>query len=289
MDKNRKLVSPVVVRKKLLSALRTLVALAFTLCILFPIYWMVLTSLKPTGEVIQLTPSFWPSKIEWKNYVEAWTTVQFPRYIFNTLYITAWHMLLKLSMGILAAYAFARGTFKGRDTLFLVILSAMMIPGQAVFVPIYVLIAKLGWVDTYAGMILPGIVGAGSIFMLRQNFRSVDQSYIDAGELDGLGILGTIRHVLVPMCKASIVTVTLNSFIDGWNNYFWPQILSKSERTRVISVALKKMAGLWDDVGGTGFYNTLMAAAVISIIPVLVVFVLNQKHLMKGYAKNAMK
>lgn len=289
MDKNRKLVSPVVVRKKFLSALRTLVALAFTLCILFPIYWMVLTSLKPTGEVIQLTPSFWPSKIEWKNYVEAWTTVQFPRYIFNTLYITAWHMLLKLSMGILAAYAFARGTFKGRDTLFLVILSAMMIPGQAVFVPIYVLIAKLGWVDTYAGMILPGVVGAGSIFMLRQNFRSVDQSYIDAGELDGLGILGTIRHVLVPMCKASIVTVTLNSFIDGWNNYFWPQILSKSERTRVISVALKKMAGLWDDVGGTGFYNTLMAAAVISIIPVLVVFVLNQKHLMKGYAKNAMK
>lgn len=289
MDKNRKLVSPVVVRKKFLSALRTLVALAFTLCILFPIYWMVLTSLKPTGEVIQLTPSFWPSKIEWKNYVEAWTTVQYPRYIFNTLYITAWHMLLKLSMGILAAYAFARGTFKGRDTLFLVILSAMMIPGQAVFVPIYVLIAKLGWVDTYAGMILPGVVGAGSIFMLRQNFRSVDQSYIDAGELDGLGILGTIRHVLVPMCKASIVTVTLNSFIDGWNNYFWPQILSKSERTRVISVALKKMAGQWDDVGGTGFYNTLMAAAVISIIPVLVVFVLNQKHLMKGYAKNAMK
>lgn len=289
MDKNRKLVSPVVVRKKLLSALRTLVALAFTLCILFPIYWMVLTSLKPTGEVVQLTPSFWPSKLEWKNYVEAWTTVQYPRYIFNTLYITAWHMLLKLSMGILAAYAFARGTFKGRDTLFLVILSAMMIPGQAVFVPIYVLIAKLGWVDTYAGMILPGVVGAGSIFMLRQNFRSVDQSYIDAGELDGLGILGTIRHVLVPMCKASIVTVTLNSFIDGWNNYFWPQILSKSERTRVISVALKKMAGQWDDVGGTGFYNTLMAAAVISIIPVLVVFAMNQKHLMKGYAKNAMK
>lgn len=289
MKNEKKLLSPAARQKMVGNLLRTVVAVTVTLIMMFPLYWMLLTALKPTSEVLTVIPKFWPSKIQWQNFVDAWTQVDYPRYIFNTLYVTAWHLVLQLSMGVLAAYGFARGKFFGKNFLFIVVLSAMMIPGQAIFVPVYVLIAKLGWINTFAGMVLPGIVSANMIFMLRQNFLSVDQSYLDAGEVDGLGIFGTIRHVLIPMCKASVVTVALNSFISGWNNYFWPKILAKDDEHRLISVALAKMKGMWDDVGGTGFYNTLMAGAVISIVPVVVVFVMNQKHLMKGYAKNAMK
>lgn len=287
--KNTNILSSAAFRKNAVKYVQTALAVLVTVVMLFPLYWMVNTALKPTAEVLTATPTFWPSKLQWSNFTDAWTSVDYPRYIINTIYVTFWHLIIQLTLGILAAYGFARGTFPLRNTLFLVVLSAMMIPAQAVFIPIYVMIANLGWIDTFAGLIFPGTVGAGMIFMLRQNFMSVDQSYLDAGEVDGLGIFGTIWHVLMPMCKASVVTVTLNSFIGGWNNYFWPKLISKTDATRPIAIALAKMRGMWEEVGGSGFYNTLMAGAIISIIPVIIVFVLNQKHLMKGYSKNAMK
>ena len=215
--------------------------------------------------------------------------MDFPRLTLNTFYVTLWQMFIQLTTGILAAYGFARGNFPGKNALFLLVLSAMMIPAQVVFIPIYVLIAKLGWVDTMAGIILPGVVSANMVFLLRNNFKSVDQSYLDAGKMDGLGILGTIWHVLIPMCKASVITTALVSFINGWNNYFWPKILSKSDSTRLMAVGIAKMKSMWEDMSNEGFYNSIMAGVVISIIPVVLIFAFNQKYMLKGYSKNAMK
>lgn len=284
-------------RKKIRAFTQTFFAVLVTLIMAFPIYWMVNTALKSNEEIVSTVPKFWPSKLVWQNFVDAWTMVDYPQYIWNTLFVTAGHLVLQLTFSILAAYAFSRGRFKGRDFLFMVVLSGMMIPGQAVFIPVYLLITKtlhLTGDKVLIGMLVPGIVSANMIFMLRQNFRSVDQSYIDAGEMDGLGIFGTIRHVLMPMCKAAVVTVTLNSFIGGWNNYFWPKILTLTADSKyyLISVGLAKLISQWNDpaeIGNKGYYNTMLAAALISILPILVVFILNQKHLMKGYSKNAMK
>lgn len=289
MHTAKKPLSPEARRKRLFHHLQTLLAILVTLIMLFPLYWMLITSLKSQSEIMTMVPSFWPKSLQFSNYVEAWTSVAFPRYMFNTIWVTLWQMLFQTVVGVLAAYGFARGQFPFKNTLFLLVLSALMIPHQVTFIPIYVLIAKLNWVNTFAGLILPGTVSAYMIFMLRQNFMSVDQSYLDAGRVDGLGILGTIYHVLVPMCKASVVTVSLVSFINGWNNYFWPKILSKGDETRLISVALKMIKGMWEDMSTSGYYNTLMAGVAISIIPVVLIFACNQKYMLKGYSKNAMK
>ena len=289
MSKYNSPLSPDARRRQILRILQTIGAVLVTLLMLFPLYWMLITSLKDQSEVVTLVPTFWPKKLVFQNYIDAWTAVSFLRYIWNTLYVTFWHMLIQTVVGVLAAYGFSRGRFPGKNLLFLLVLSALMIPSQVTFIPLYVLIARLNWVDTLSGLVVPGMVSAYMIFMLRQNFMSVDQSYLDAGRVDGLGIIGTIRHVLIPMCKASVVTVSLVSFINGWNNYFWPKILSKSEETRLISVGLAKMKNMWTDLSGTGYYNTIMAGVAISIVPVVILFAFNQKYMLKGYSKNAMK
>ncbi len=272
MDSKRRLISPDARRARIMRGLQTLGAVLVTLIMVFPLYWMLITSLKSGSEVLTLTPTFWPESLQWSNYVFAWNSIDFLRFMFNTLYVTFWNLLIQTVVGVLAAYGFARGRFPGKNLLFLLVLSALMIPSQVTFIPIYVMIANLGWVDTFAGLILPGTVSAYMIFMLRNNFMSVDQSYLDAGRVDGLGILGTIWYVLIPMCRASVITTSLVSFINGWNNYFWPKILSKSDETRLISVALVKMKNMWDGLSNSGFYNTVMAGVAISIIPVVLVF-----------------
>ena len=289
MDSKRRLISPDARRARIMRGLQTLGAVLVTLIMVFPLYWMLITSLKSGSEVLTLTPTFWPESLQWSNYVFAWNSIDFLRFMFNTLYVTFWNLLIQTVVGVLAAYGFARGRFPGKNLLFLLVLSALMIPSQVTFIPIYVMIANLGWVDTFAGLILPGTVSAYMIFMLRNNFMSVDQSYLDAGRVDGLGILGTIWYVLIPMCRASVITTSLVSFINGWNNYFWPKILSKSDETRLISVALVKLKNMWDGLSNSGFYNTVMAGVAISIIPVVLVFAFNQKYMLKGYSKNAMK
>nr|WP_325302084.1 carbohydrate ABC transporter permease [uncultured Dysosmobacter sp.] len=281
--------SPIVRRARFLHYFQTFCAILVTLIMVFPLYWMIVTSLKAESEIVTLVPTFWPKELQFSNYVEAWNSVPFLRFMFNTVWVTLWQMLIQTVVGVLAAYGFSRGNFPGKNVLFLLVLSALMIPSQVTFIPLYVLIAKLNWVDTFAGLILPGTVSAYMIFMLRQNFLSVDQSYLDAGRVDGLGIIGTIRHVLVPMCKASVVTTSLVSFINGWNNYFWPKILCKSDDTRLLSVALVQMKNMWADLSGSGYYNTIMAGVAISIIPVVIIFAFNQKYMLKGYSKNAMK
>lgn len=269
--------------------MQTVGAVLVTLIMLFPLYWMFVTSLKTDSEIITTIPTFWPKAPSFQSYAFAWANMDFPRLTLNTFYVTAWQMLIQLTTGILAAYGFARGNFPGKNALFLLVISAMMIPAQVVFIPIYVLIANLGWVDTMAGIILPGVISANMVFLLRNNFMSVDQSYLDAGKMDGLGIIGTIRHVLMPMCKATIITTALVSFINGWNNYFWPKILSKSDSTRLMSVGIARMKLMWEDMSTDGFYNSIMAGVVISIIPVVLIFAFNQKYMLKGYSKSAMK
>ena len=166
-----------------------------------------------------------------------------------------------MGTGILAAYGFARGNFPLKNTLFILVLGALMIPHQVTFVPIYILVANLGWIDTFAGLVLPTSVSAYLIFMLRQNFMSVDQSYLDAGKIDGLGIIGTLRHILIPMCRSSVATVAFVTVMDGWNNYFWPKILSKTEQTRPISVGLVMLKNSFEQSVQSQNYNVVMAAA----------------------------
>ena len=201
--------------------------------------------------------------------------------------MTAGILISEILTGILGAYGFSIGKFKGQNVLFLIVLGALMIPIQVTFIPIYIMFAKWGLTNTFLGLILPNTVSPYYIFMLRQTFLSVDNSYIEAARVDGMGRLGVIFKILVPMCKSTIVTITLVTFTTGWNSYFWPKIIAK-DQPRVLTVGL---AHLKNTFAGQATMNNheIMAGAVMAVLPVIILFFIFQKYMLTGYSKAAMK
>lgn len=259
-----------------------------TLVILFPIYWMVISSLKTSHELLLPVPTLWPREFQWANFPNVLKRAPFFRYLFNTLLSTFFIMLGQVVMGILAAYGFSKGQFKGKNILFLLVLGALMVPIQVTFVPIYVMVSRMGWINSFPGLIVPNLVSAYFIFMLRQAFMSVDDSYIDAGRIDGLGRIGIIVHVLAPMCAPTLITISIISFINGWNSYFWPRMVATKDEFRTIAVGVVRLRRTFSGVEVAN-YNEIMAGAVMAIIPIVIVFFFLQKYIMAGMSKAAMK
>ncbi|HKM43037.1 MAG TPA: carbohydrate ABC transporter permease, partial [Limnochordia bacterium] len=226
---------------KLRVGLQYLVAIAVTLVMLFPIYWMVISSLKTSTELLLPVPTLWPREFQWQNFPNVLRRAPFVRYLFNTLVTTFFMMIGELVIGILAAYGFAKGRFKGQNILFMLVLGALMVPIQVTFVPIYVMISRVGWINSFPGLIVPNLVSAYFIFMLRQAFRAVDESYLDAGRVDGLGRIGLIWNVLIPMTKPTLITISIITFINGWNNYFWPKMVATRDEYRTIAVGVTRL------------------------------------------------
>ena len=264
------------------------IAILVVLVIIFPIYWMIITSFKTSDELMQTVPTLWPKRFVWENYPNVLNRAPFGRYLVNTLVSTLGIMCGELTIGVLAAYGFSKGNFKGRDGLFMLVLGALMVPIQVTFVPIYVLISRMNAIDTWAGLILPNLVSAYFVFMLRQNFMSVDNSYIEAGKIDGMGRIGTIVYVLCPMCKPTLITVGIISFINGWNSYFWPKMVTKTEASRTIAVGVQQLKNTFAGQEVSN-YNEIMAGAVMAIIPIVFLFLFLQKYIMTGMSKAAMK
>ena len=255
---------------------------------LFPIYWMVISSLKTSDELLRVVPTLWPNKFVWENYPNVLQKAPFDRYLLNTLVTTLVMMAGELTIGVMAAYGFSKGQFKGKNVLFMLVLGALMVPIQVTFVPIYVTISRLNAIDTWTGVFLPNMVSAYFIFMLRQNFMAVDNSYIEAGRIDGMGRFGTIVHVLCPMCKPTLITVSIISFINGWNSYFWPKMVTQSEASRTIAVGVQRLKETYAGQYVSNF-NEIMAGAVMAIIPIVFLFLILQKYIMTGMSKAAMK
>lgn len=254
----------------------------------FPLYWMLVSSLKTQEEVLAISPSLWPSSWQFVNYINVLKRAPFHKYFLNTAIVTLLQMSFEISTGVLAAYGFSRGHFRFKQLLFMLVLGAMMVPIQVTFIPLYILTAKLGWIDSYIGLVFPNLVSAYTIFMLRQAFLGVDESYLDAAKVDGMNKLGVVLRIIVPMCKPTLITVGLLSFIGGWNGYFWPKIITTSDAHRVLTIGLTYLRQTF---GGevTSNYHEIMAGAMLSVIPVLIVFALFQKHMLSGYTKAAMK
>lgn len=275
-------------KKRILLAIQTLAAALVTLVFLFPIYWMIVTSLKTEAEVLALRQSIFVESWQFVNYANVWNKLPFGRYMLNTLIVTLGQMAITFSTGILAAYAFARGRFRGKHLAFLYVLGAMMIPIQIKFVPLYIMISQAGLKNTYLGLILADCVSPYLIFMMRQAFLGVDDSYIDAGRVDGMNKIGIITRVLVPMCKPTLVTVGLITFIGGWNSYFWPKIITSDDSVRVLTIGLTYLKQTFAGEAARN-YHEIMAGAVISCAPVLIIFMIFQKQMLSGYTKAAMK
>lgn len=275
-------------KRKITAVFQYSLAIVITLISLFPLYWMVVSSLKSQDEILLLTPTLWPKEIHLENYSNVFKRVNFGKYYYNTIVMTAGILISQIVTGIFAAYGFSKGKFKGQNTCFLIVLGALMIPLQVTFIPIYIMCANWGLADTFLGLILPECVSPYYIFMLRQTFMSIDDSYVDAARVDGLGRIGVITKILTPMCKSTLFTVTLVTFTTGWNSYFWPKIIAKNENRRVLTVGL---AQLKNTFAGQATMNNheIMAGAVLAILPVVILFFMFQKYMLTGYSKAAMK
>lgn len=270
------------------QVVRVILAVIVTVFMIFPLFWMVSTSLKTEAETMGAQLVFWPKVMQFENFSYVLNRVPFFRYMLNTALVTIMQMASELLLGIMAAYAFSKGRFHGKHTMFLIVLGAMMIPIQVTFIPLYIVIARVGLMNTYWGIWIAGCVSSYTIFLLRQAFMTIDDSYIEAAHVDGMGKMGTLFKIMVPMCKPTVITVALTAFMGGWNNYFWPKVIIKEQNMYLLTVGIQKLRTSY---GGeiTNNYHQIMAGVLLSVIPVFIVFALFQKHMLSGFTKAAMK
>jgi multiple sugar transport system permease protein len=255
-----------------------------SLAMVFPFAWMVLTSLKTQAESIAVPPKLLPASPQWANYLNVWRQIPLLRYFLNTVIVTVLTLLGVLITSTLGAFAFSFKEFKGRDATFMALLAMMMIPQPVYLVPAYVILAKLHWLDTFYAMIVPWVVNILSVFLVRQHFKTVPFSLYEAAKMDGAGDLQFIWHVLLPISKPVLVTVSLFSIIGSWNSFLWPLIVTNSEQMRPVQVGLayfsQEQGSLWP---------SLMAASTMVILPLIIFYILAQKQITQSFVSSGIK
>ncbi len=257
----------------------------FAMIVIFPYLWMVLTSFKPISEIFTKDMHFLP--IEWhpENYLEVLRTGSFSRYVLNSVLVTSLGVTLEVSISFLGAYAFARLDFYGKDLLFFLIMGTMMIPPQVLMLPSYLLVNDLGWLDSYAGLIIPRVGGAFGIFLLRQFMLTVPKELDDAAQRDGAGLMRRLFSLYLPLCFPSVVTLAVFSMIGFWNDYYWPLVVTSTNEMRTLALGISHFKSL----EGMGQWQLLMAAATLATIPMLIVFLISRKTLIKNITSGAIK
>ncbi len=245
-----------------------------------PFYWMVLTSLKTLGQTLINPPTFWVSDPQWQNFVDAFQKIDFMNMLRNSIVVTLGILACQICTVVPAAYAFARYNFKGRDVLFGLVLVTMMIPAQLVFLPVFLLLSKMGLINTYLSLILPSACSAFAIFMLRQTFKQVPEELIEAARMDKASEFKIITQLMIPIARPTIVTLGLLTFISSWNDYFWPLALTTNATVRTLPVGV---ASLKSVDGSIMEYQIIMAGNVLLVIPVIIAFIFAQKQIIKAF------
>ena len=260
--------------------------LIFTaITMIFPFYWMIATSFKSEARVFAFPPDWIPNPAILSNYTYILTELPFTRYIYNSAKISSlWTLGIILSSS-LAAYAFARVRFWGRETLFIITLAALMIPGQITMIPLYVLMTRIGWVDTHLPLIVPAYLGSAfGIFLIRQYFMTIPQELNDAAKIDGCSHFGIYWRIMMPLAKAVIATLALLSFMGSWNDLLGPVIYLFDEELFTLPLALTRFRGMYY----TAWAN-MMAGATITLLPILVVFLFTQQYFVQGVVLSGLK
>jgi multiple sugar transport system permease protein len=249
---------------------------------ILPLLWMLSVSVQDAAGVFAQPYRWIPAAPRWANFADAVTLFPFGRYLFNTSVITVSVVVLTVLSSSLVAYGFARMRFRGRDALFALCLSTMMLPGQVTMIPLYAACARLGWIDTWYPLIVPALFGSPFyIFLFRQFFMTIPREYDEAALLDGAGRLRIYWSILLPLARPAVATVALFCFIGAWNDFFNPLIYINSPDKATLTLGLHMLK---NQIVGTGAvqWHILMAAALLVMVPNVVVFFLAQKHFVKG-------
>jgi len=250
-----------------------------------PLYWMLTGALKTTQEIVTYPPVWFPANPRWQNFVDAWNTAPFGNFYVNSIVTTTLASIAKLTNAVLSAYALAYLRFPGRDLVFLVILAALMIPVQVTILPNYLTMADLGWVNTYYGLVVPEAGIAFGAFLLRQHFLTLPREVLDAAKVDGAGHIRTMWSVALPLSRPILATLTLLTAVGRWNDFLWPLVITNSKEMRTLPIGI---AWMLDNEGNTQ-WGVVMAGVVLVIVPVFVLFLWTQKHLVEGIAAGAVK
>lgn len=259
----------------------------WAIIVLFPFYWMILTSLKSYGTYNgEYIPKFFVSNPTLENYTQAFTAVPLARYFLNTLIFTVVTTALMLIVVVLAAYAFARLDFKGKNFTFTAFLSLMMIPNELVIITNFVTITNLGLRNTFTGLILPSVTSVFYIYLLKENFQQIPDSLYKAAKVDGTSDLKYLFKVMIPICKPTIVTVVILKVIECWNAYVWPRLITDNEMYFLVSNGIQTIRE-----SGFGRENVpaMMAAVVLISIPLIVLFLIFHKKIMEGVSRGGTK
>ena len=272
------------------SVIRHALLIVGGLAFLLPFYWMVATSLKGPSDLFRSPPSWFPESPRLDNYPAAWHAVPFPRYFANTIMVSALTMLGVVATSALAAFAFAFLKFRGRERLFDAFLATMMVPEPVYLVSSYVLLYNLpgggrdGWIDDYSALVVPWLANVFSIFLLRQHFLTLPRDLVDAAVIDGCGPGRFLFSVVLPLSRASLTAVCLFTFINTWNSFLWPLVMTNSDAKRLIQVGLS----YFSQAQGTE-HGLMMAAAVFSIAPLVVAYFFAQRQIIESLTHTGLK
>lgn len=258
------------------------------LCVLLiglPVYWMVIGAIKGTAEVYRVPPTWIPQDPVFTNFRDAWNSAPFGRYYINTLITTIAGSSFEILFAVTSAYAFVFLRFPKREWIFLVLLAALMVPGQITILPNYLTVAQLGWINTYQGIVVPGASVAYGTFLLRQYYKTLPIEVLDAAKVDGAGHLFTLWAIVLPLAKPAIVSFALLSIVSKWNDFLWPLIVTNTRMMRVLPIGI-----YWLRVEeGTINWGVVMSGTLFVVLPVLLVFLYAQRYIVDGIAAGAVK
>lgn len=269
--------------------------LALALLVVFPFYWMIITSLKQNDEIIATTQTFFPNIVMWSNYVHVLQVFDFTIYMRNTIIVAIFSTIGTLLTTIFAAFAFARLRFKGRDAVFAIFLMTMMIPGEMMVISNYITVASFGWigegqtiVEAYLAMIVPFWISVFYIYLLRQNFKQIPNELYLAAKVDGKSDWSFLWRVMVPLAAPTLISITILKFMGTWNSYVWPNLVTNEGSFRLISNGLRGSSFV-DVDSGVVEYGYQMAATVFVTVPLFLLFVFFRKYIMRGVGRAGIK
>lgn len=252
--------------------------------VLLPVVWMVLSSLKQEKEIFLIPVRWFPAKLQFSNYVQAFRYAPFDKYYRNSAIVATTVTFATVLLSSWMGYGFAKFNFPGKNISFVLVLSTMMIPFQVIMIPLYLIVRDFGWLDSYLGLIAPGALTAFGVFLMRQFTITLPNDYIDAARIDGCGELGIWWSIVVPLTKPALSALTIFTFLGSWNELLWPLIITTKTDLRTIPLGLASFESEY----GTS-YALLMAASVTASIPVLIVFLLFQRQFMQGIVMSGLK
>lgn len=253
--------------------------------ILLPFFWMVSTSLKQKGALMAIPIQWIPSEISFEGYRKLFAVIPFGRSAMNSILVSSTATLVTVASATLAAYAFSKLEFRGRDRLFYAYLATMMVPSQVTTIPVFIVLRYLGLLDTYAGVVVPtSLFNAFGIFMLRQYMSTIPNEFTEAALIDGASHFAVFTRIVLPLSKPIIATYGVITFMGAWNDYFWPLVVLSDRNKMTLPVALSHLSGQY-----SSDYNTLMAGSLISILPIILVYLFAQKYFEAGLQVGGLK